>query len=70
MLDPEVAKKASVAWWKRNVQSSNPDYTNTRAVTRIVNGGTSGLSEREDLFDRYGERVTTPDRSLRPQARP
>jgi len=70
MLDPAVARKASVAWWKRNVQSKNPDYTDTEAITRIINGGINGLAERKKLFSRYGEIVTAVDTSLRPKARP
>lgn len=70
MLDPEIAKRASVAWWKRNVRSKKPDYTDVKRVTRIVNGGENGLSERKKYFKRYGEKPTAPQASLRPLARP
>jgi hypothetical protein len=69
MLDPKIAKKASVAWWKRNVQTRQPDYTDVEAVTRIVNGGVNGLTDRRKKFNRYNETVTTPTRTPRPQAR-
>ena len=68
MLDPEIAKRASVAWWKRNVRSQNPDYTNTTQVTRLVNGGLRGLDERKELFSKY--KFNAPQTSLRPSARP
>ena len=70
MLDPEIAKRASVAWWKRNVRSKKPDYTDVKRVTRIVNGGENGLSERKKYFKRYGEKPAAPKVSLRPSARP
>ena len=44
--NPEIAAKASLAYWKRNVQSRNPDFSDTEAVTKIVNGGTTGLQDR------------------------
>ena len=69
MLDPKIAEKASVAWWKRNVQTRQPDYTDVEAVTRIVNGGVNGLTDRRKKFNRYNETVTTPTRTPRPQAR-
>jgi len=69
MLDPKIAEKASVAWWKRNVQTEQPDYTDVEAVTRIVNGGVNGLTDRRKKFNRYNETVTTPTRTPRPQAR-
>ena len=68
MLDPEIAKRASVAWWKRNVRSQNPDYTNTTQVTQIVNGGLNGLDDRKELSSKY--KFNAPQTSLRPSARP
>jgi predicted chitinase len=70
MLDPEIAKRASVAWWKRNVRSQQPDYTNTTQITRLVNGRLTGLESRKKYFKRYGEKPTAPQVSLRPSARP
>jgi predicted chitinase len=68
MLDPKIARKATVAWWKRNVRSREPDYTNTTRVTQIVNGGDEGLDDRKELFSKY--RFNAPQTSLRPSARP
>ena len=69
MLDPEIAKKASVAWWKRNVRSKDPNYTDTKEVTKLVNGGDTGLADRRKLFNTYKFAVG-PQTSLRPSARP
>ena len=54
MLDTDIAKKASVQWWKDNVQTKKPDYTDTTAITKIVNGGTNGLTDRKRLHTKYG----------------
>jgi predicted chitinase len=70
MLNPAIAKRASVAWWKRNVRSQQPDYTNTTQITRLVNGRLTGLESRKKYFKRYGEKPTAPQVSLRPSARP
>ena len=69
MLDPEVAKKASVAWWKRNVRSKEPNYTDTKRIAKLVNGGDEGLKDRRKLFNTYKFAVG-PQTSLRPSARP
>ena len=77
MLDPEIARKASIAWWKRNVQGNVPDddYTNLEAVSGLVNRGSatrraSGLTDRRKKLARYNEAITTPRISIRPVARP
>ncbi len=54
MLDTDIAKKATVQWWKDNVQTKKPDYTDTTAITKIVNGGTNGLTDRKRLHTKYG----------------
>ena len=74
MLNPDIARKASIAWWKRNVRGSVPDddYTNINAVSGLVNRGSatltaSGLDDRKKKFARYNEavtnRATSPHRS-------
>ena len=77
MEDPTVAAKASVAWWKMNVQGKVPkdDYSNTNAVSGLVNRGSpnkkaQGLADRKKKFNRYGQKITTPSTSLRPPIRP
>ena len=77
MLNPDIARKASIAWWKRNVRGNVPDddYTNINAVSGLVNRGSatlraSGLSDRKKKFDRYTEAVTNRATSPRPMLRP
>tara|TARA_R110001592_G_scaffold361969_1_gene674415 strand:+ start:309 stop:1514 length:1206 start_codon:yes stop_codon:yes gene_type:complete len=75
MLRPDVAKLASVAFWKRNVQTRNLNYTNTRAVTKAVNGGYNGLDDRKARFKKYSkgkedESTLAPRLSQSPTKRP
>lgn len=48
--DPAIALRASIAWWERNV----PDAftTDPVKVTKVVNGGTTGLPERVALTEK------------------
>lgn len=76
MLRHDVAKLASVAFWKRNVQTLGLDYANIRDVTKAVNGGYNGLDDRKDKYAIYNSAssyealVNAPSTSERPQARP
>lgn len=47
---PDIALQASIAWWERHI----PDAAlgNVQRVTRLVNGGTAGLRERQLLAER------------------
>jgi putative chitinase len=46
---PDVATKVSLWYWKNFVQSKISNFTNTKAVTKKVNGGTNGLQQRASL---------------------
>lgn len=78
MLDPVIARKASIAWWKRNVRGNvpNDDYTDVRAVSGLVNRGradrvASGLDDRRKKFNIYSqEKIPNVTVSLRPRSRP
>ena len=52
---PEVAAKLAVAYWNTRVKSRVTDFENTRAVTRLINGGLNGLADRETKFKQYKE---------------
>lgn len=52
-LEPEIADKLALAFWNTNVKGKVKDFTDTRAVTKIINGGSHGLKEREALFNKY-----------------
>lgn len=47
MLQPAISLRAAIAWWERNI----PDgiIGNAGLVSRRVNGGTTGLADRENL---------------------
>jgi predicted chitinase len=61
----EYALKASLYFWASRVRARVSDFSDTRAVTRAVNGGTYGLSQRTKLFDIYKNRLTQINESTR-----
>ena len=62
LLDPDFAKKASVQWWKDNVRAKNPtNYADTKAITKIVNGGLNGLKDREERASDYFQHMRYED---------
>jgi len=46
---PDVATKVSLWYWKTRVQPKITNFTNTKAVTKKVNGGTNALAQRTHL---------------------
>jgi len=46
--DPKVAAQIAVWYWKTQVKA--PDPTDTAAVTKKINGGTTGLEDRHNKF--------------------
>ena len=46
---PDVAAKVSLWYWKTRVQPKITNFTNTKAVTKKVNGGVNGLQQRANL---------------------
>jgi len=46
---PDVATKVSLWYWKTRVQPKISNFTNTKAVTKKVNGGVNGLQQRTTL---------------------
>jgi predicted chitinase len=50
---PDVAAKASVWFWKNRVQPNVRNFTDTRAVTGLINPGLLGLQKRHGLFQNY-----------------
>ena len=54
--DLDIAAQVAVAYWYRRVRSSSRvggDFTNTRAVTYLINGGSNGLADRRKKFGAY-----------------
>lgn len=47
---PEVAAKVSACWWQRHRLNQLADLNDMKQITRIINGGYSGLSERMKYY--------------------
>lgn len=52
LAKPEYAAASAMVWFKKR-WGKFKDWGNTRAVTKIVNGGYTGLAEREANFAKY-----------------
>jgi putative chitinase len=52
---PDIAARLAIAYWNTRVKSRVRDFENTRAITRLINGGFNGLSDREAKFKKYKE---------------
>lgn len=50
---PDIAAKASIAFWKMRVQPNVTDYNNVREVTLPINSGLDKLSQRTAKFKNY-----------------
>jgi len=50
---PETAAKATVDFWLNRVRPLVADFTNTSAVTNIINHAKKGASERKEAFKQY-----------------
>ena len=47
---PSVGAEAALWFWKTRVKPNVKDFSDVKAVTRIVNGGLNGLADREQRF--------------------
>lgn len=47
LAQPHFALAAGIAWWEKKIPDSM--LADTVAITRIVNGGTTGLAQRQQL---------------------
>ena len=52
---PDIAARLAIAYWNTRVKSRISDFDNTRAVTRLINGGFNGLSDRQAKYRKYKE---------------
>lgn len=57
VAEPENAAKSALFWFKKNAKKvekmSGGDWSNTKGVTKAVNGGYNGLAEREHYFEMF-----------------
>ena len=54
--DPKIASKIAMAYWNERVKPRVTDFSNTRQVTRIINGGQNGLDDRLTKFSQYNSK--------------
>lgn len=57
LAEPENAAKSAMFWFHKNAKKveklSGGDWSNTKGVTKAVNGGYNGLAEREHFFEMF-----------------
>ena len=54
--DLDIAAQVAVNYWYMRVKSSSRvggDFTNTKSVTYLINGGSNGLADRKKKFAAY-----------------
>ncbi len=55
LAEPQYAAESALFWFKKNSKKveklSGGDWSNTKGVTKAVNGGYNGLAEREHYFE-------------------
>ena len=64
--DKNLAADVSLWFWKNRVRPNVQDFSDTRRVTKIVNGGYNGLADRKKYYNLYSSLA----QSLRPKMRP
>jgi predicted chitinase len=58
LLDPTNAARASVWYWKWRVRPNITDFNDTKAITRLVQGGDKHLDRRERAFAEFKQFFT------------
>jgi len=51
--EPDIAAQVAIQYWNRRVKPYVSNFGDTRAVTRRINGGTNGLQDRINKFNKY-----------------
>lgn len=64
--DKNLAADVSLWFWKKNVRPRVQDFSDTRRITKIINGGYNGLDERKKFYSLY----SSLSESVRPKERP
>jgi putative chitinase len=55
--EPETAIKLAVAYWKDRVAPKVSDFSDTRTVTKLINGGYNGLEDRIRRVKKYQQTI-------------
>jgi len=61
LLDPKNAARASVWYWKWRVRPNITDFNNTKAITRLVQGGDKHLDRRKRAFADFKQFFADPN---------
>lgn len=59
--EPDTANQIALWYFDTRVMNRVSDPRNIRAVTKAVNGGTNGLSDRTRYFKKYAQTLNTAD---------
>lgn len=51
--DPDIAAKIAAQYWKDRVRPKVQDFSDTKAVTKAINGGYNGLEDRMEKFKEF-----------------
>ena len=55
--DPEIAAKIAIAYWNQRVRGRVESFSDTKQVTKLINGGDRNLADRKALFEQYNSAV-------------
>jgi predicted chitinase len=64
--DPVLAAQSAIWFWNKNVKPRITDFNDTKSVTRIINGGYNGLSDRTARFNQYVAKSQFKDKGYIP----
>jgi len=65
---PSIAAQVALQYWNRIVKPSVSSFSNTEAVTRLINGGTNGLADRKAKFSQYSAVCSSYEEDVEEQA--
>lgn len=51
--NPSVSFKVAMWYWNTRVKSKIEDFEDVVTVTKLINGGTNGLKDRKEKFEKY-----------------
>ncbi len=51
--NPSIGFKASLWYWETRVKNKIDNFEDVETVTKLINGGTTGLEDRKQKFEKY-----------------